>query len=388
MTPLSIYLVAGEASGDLLGAHVMRALKSKSECPITFHGIGGDKMAAEGLKSLFPFHELSMMGFVEILPYIFNLTARMQQTVDDILAKRPDIIVTIDSPGFNFRVVKKLRQEHCRATLVHYVAPSVWAYKPERAKKCAALYEHLLCLLPFEPPYFEKEGLRCTWVGHPVVAETTSGNGKDFRRKYEVADDATLVAMLPGSRRGEIKRHLPVFARAVTLLAAQYPNLVLAVAVPKNILPFVAPYFEGCPFRAIITASEQEKKDAIAAANVAIVKSGTVVLEVAMAHAPMVVAYRVNPLSAWLMKRLVLTKFANLVNIIAGEEIIPELLQERCTPENIAGEISALLSDADKRATQQQKSADALKQLIPENGRPSDLAAGAILALYGKNNAG
>ncbi|MDE3015955.1 MAG: lipid-A-disaccharide synthase [Pseudomonadota bacterium] len=386
-SPLKIYLIAGEASGDLLGARLMRALKSRSDRPIAFYGVGGDQMAAEGLASLFPFYELSMMGFIEILPYIFNLAARIQQTVDDIMAKQPDMVITIDSPGFNFRVAAKLRRENCRARLVHYVAPSVWAYKPKRAKKCAALFDHLLCLLPFEPPYFEKEGLSCTWVGHPVVAETEPGDGAGFREKYRIAENATLLALLPGSRKGEVKRHMPIFAKAVTLLAAECPNLALVIAVPKNVLPFAAAYFEGCPFHAVITAGEREKQDAIAAANAAIVKSGTVALEVSLARVPMVVAYRVNALSAWLFRRIQLTKFANLVNIIAGREIIPELLQELCAPIFIAGATAALLSDPRRRNMQQEESAAALAQLVPPGGRPSDLAAEAILRTHGKNNA-
>ncbi len=257
-------------------------------------------METEGLKSLFPYYELSMMGFIEILPYIFNLMARIQSTVEDISAKHPDAVITIDSPGFCFRVVDKLRKEKLKTKFVHYVAPSVWAYKPERARKCARLFDHLLALLPFEPPYFEKVGLRCTWVGHPVVAETSIGDGAAFRRKYEIPDQTPLFTLLPGSRKGEVERHMPVFAKAITLLAGQVPDLAIAVAVPKNVISLIAPYFKECPFRAVITSNEQDKKDAIAASNIAIVKSGTVALEVAMAGVPMVIAYRVNAISAWL----------------------------------------------------------------------------------------
>lgn len=377
---LKLYIVAGEASGDLLGAHLMRALKRESKREIHFFGIGGDKMTAEGLDSLFPFYELSMMGFVEVLPYIFNLSARINATVDDILAKQPAVVVTIDSPGFCFRVVSKLRKEGFKGKFIHYVAPTVWAYKPERAEKCAELFDHMLTLLPFEKPYFDKVGLKCTWVGHPVVAETEIGNGEAFRQKYQITPETLLLAVLPGSRKGEVDRHMPIFAKAITLLARQYPKMAISVAVPKNVINFVAPYFENCPFRAVVAAGEEDKKDAIAAANIALVKSGTVALEVAKAGTPMIVAYRVNPISAWLLKRMVLTKYVNLINIILKKELIPELLQELCTPLMIASAASVLLSDPEKQRLQKQASKDVLQQLLPGSGiLPSDIAAHVIL---------
>ncbi len=381
-----IYIIAGEASGDLLGAHLMRSLKAKSKRPISFYGIGGEKMEAEGLKSLFPYYELSMLGFIEILPYAFNLMARIQMTVDDILAKHPDIVVTIDVPGFCYRVVKKLRAEKAKMKFVHYVAPSVWAYKPQRAERCAKVFDHLLALLPFEPPYFEKVGLKCTWVGHPVVAETPIGDGAAFREKYEIPADVPLLTLLPGSRKGEIDRHMPVFAKAITFLSEQIPDLAIAVAVPKNVMAFIAPYFQNCPFRAVVTASEEDKKNAIAASTLSIAKSGTVTIEVARAGVPMVVAYRVNPISAWVFRRISLTKYATIANILADKEIIPELLQELCVPILVASATSHLLSYPEHRKRQVEEATAALQKLVPSGGRkPSDIAAETILKLLPKN---
>ena len=292
------------------------------------------------------------------------------------------MVITIDSPGFCFRVVKKLRKEDIKSKFVHYVAPSVWAYKPQRAQKCARLFDHLLALLPFEPPYFEKVGLPCTWVGHPVVAETSTGNGAAFREKYEIAAETLLFMLLPGSSKGEVARHMPIFARAVTLLAQQFPNFAIAVAVPKNILPVIAPYFQNCPFRAMVMAGEEDKKNAIAASNFAITKSGTVALEVSMAGAPMLVAYRVNALSAWLFKRISLTKYANLVNIIEQKEIIPELLQELCTPLLIANAATHLLSHPEHRKQlKRNKRLWRLKSSSPDGKKPSDIAAGVLLSM-------
>lgn len=379
---LNIYIIAGEASGDLLGAHLMAALRKQHDGPIKFWGIGGDKMTAQGLASLFPYHELSMMGFVEILPYLFNISARINLTIEDVLVKKPDMVITIDSPGFCFRVVQRLRKENLATKFVHYVAPTVWAYKPERAQRCRELFDHLLVILPFEPPYFEAVGLPCTFVGHTVVAETKTGDKNAFRTKYDIADDVTLFCLLPGSRRGEVKRHLPIFARAMTMLASQYPNLAMTVAVPRHVLSFVAPYFENCPFRAVIIGNEQDKKDAITASDIAIVKSGTVTLEVAMANVPMVVTYRVHPISAWLLRRMRISRLVTLVNILKGRETIPELLQELCTPLMIANASANLLENAARKEQQKDDCKTALAELIPADGQaPSDIAARCVLQL-------
>ncbi|NBX02809.1 MAG: lipid-A-disaccharide synthase [Alphaproteobacteria bacterium] len=384
--PLRIYVIAGEASGDFLGGQLMAALKEDHPAEITFFGVGGPNMTTRGIASLFPYHELSMMGFIEILPYIFNLAARINRTVEDILAKKPDVVVTIDSPGFCFRVVEKLRKAGLQSKFVHYVAPTVWAYKPERALRCKKLFDHLLVLLPFEPPYFNDIGLPCTFVGHPIVAETEPGNGAAFRKKYEIAPEVPLFCLLPGSRRGEVLRHLPVFARAIGMLARQYPNLAIVVTVPKHVLPFIAPYFANCPFRAVILASNEDKKDAMAACDFAIVKSGTVALEVAMAGIPMVITYRVHPISAWMFRRIRITKFANLVNILLKREVIPELLQELCNPLMLASAAASLYGNAENKAAQTTAAREALNMLIPPLLPPSHIAAQTILKLSSKSS--
>ena len=380
--PLRVYVIAGEASGDLLGGHLMAELKKQHQGEIKFHGVGGDRMAAEGLTSLFPYHELSMLGVIEILPYLFNIAARINLTVEDIVAKKPDIVITIDSPGFCARVVERLRNLHVKAKFVHYVAPTVWAYKPERAQRFKELFDHILLLLPFEPKYFTDVDMPCTFVGHPVVAETAPGDGDAFRKKYEIAPETPLFCLLPGSRRGEVKRHLPIFARAIGILARQYPELAITVAVPKHVLGFIAPYFKDCPFRAVILANNQDKKDALAASNLAIVKSGTVALEVAMAGTPMIVTYRVHALTAWYFRRKQNIKYVNLINILRNEEAIPELLQELCTPLAIASASSALFSDTTRQQIQKAAAHDALATLVPSNGTPSEIAARTILSLF------
>lgn len=379
--PLTVYLVAGEASGDFLGAHLMQALKARAP-NVKFFGIGGPRMQEQGLKSLFPYHELSLMGIVELFPYLLKLAARINLTVEDVLAKSPDVVVTIDVPGFSLRVVEKLRKEKSSAKFVHYVAPTVWAYNAYRADTCARLFDHLLVLLPFEPPYFEPLGLGCTFVGHPVVTETSVGDAAAFRKTYEVSEQTKLFCLLPGSRKGEIKRHIPIFARAIAILSTHYPDLAIAVAVPKNMLPFVTPYFRTCPFRAVITANEDDKKNAIAASQVVLAKSGTVALEVAMAGTPMIVSHRLHALSAWVFRRKAMIRWVNLVNILQKKEIIPELLQELCTPVLLANAMFQLLDDPARQQQQKTECESALKKLLPaENEMPSNLAANCILKL-------
>lgn len=374
-----IYLIAGEPSGDALGAHLMRAIKAKATMPVIFAGIGGEQMEREGIRSLFPYHELSMMGLAEIVPHIFKLLTRIEQTCEDIKTKSPHVVITIDSPGFCKRVVKKLRKEHFETYYVHYVAPSVWAWRPKRAVAFAELFDHLLTLLPFEPEHFERVGLASTFVGHPIVAETSEGNGEAFRKRYDLAPQTPLFTVLPGSRKGEIKRLLPIFARAIALLSESYPNLAICVPVPKHLLATVKPYFEDCPFRAIVTAHHEDKVDGFKASNVAIVKSGTVSLEVAKAGTPMIVAYRVNPLTAFIFGKLRLTKLATLVNILLGKEVIPELLQNDCTPIMVASAASRLLRSPEESRRQRDAVKEAFAMLTPANRTPSDIGAQIVL---------
>lgn len=375
-----IYLIAGEPSGDLLGARLMRELKEKAPFTLLFAGIGGEKMKAEGLTSLFPYQDLSLFGMVELIPHIYKLLARIDQTVLDIETKAPVAVITIDVPGFSRRVVRKLREKHHDSFYVHYVAPSVWAWRPNRVETYAKLFDHLLCLLPFEPPLFERAGLAATFVGHTVVTESKTGNARAFRERFQLLADTPLFCVLPGSRPGEIAKHMLIFARTITLLAARYPNLAIVLPVPKHLLEVVRPYFENCPYRAIVTANEADKYDGIAASNLAIVKSGTVALEVAAAKTPMVIAYKVNPITAFFYRRLRLTPLVSLINILLGREVIPELLQEDCTPNMIASASESILSSPERIKAQQEAMGEALAMLKSPAGQPpSGIAADVIL---------
>lgn len=378
--PLSVYLIAGEASGDLLGAGLIEALKRHERAPIAFSGIGGERMQAAGLKSLFPYHELSLMGFAEIVPHMVSLLARIHQTVEDIITKQPDVVITIDSPGFNFRVAARLRREGLKHTkLVHYVAPTVWAYKPKRAARCAELFDAMLCLLPFEPPFFEAEGMAARFVGHPVAAQPLR-DGAAFRAQHGLTPDQPVLLMMPGSREGEIRRHLPIFAQAVQRFSAVAPELALLVPVAARLLPMLAPYFEGCPYRAVLLGDPAVKWDAFAASDLALIKSGTSSLEVARAGVPQVVAFRTGKLTAAIARRLITVEQVSLVNILLEQEIIPEFIQERCTAPHLADALGALWQQPELRQRQRAMADTAVSLLQAPGGEPpSDAAAQAVL---------
>lgn len=381
---MRIYLIAGEQSGDLLGARLMAELK-KPAGSHTFQGIGGSQMEAQGLSSLFPMSELSLMGFVEILPHLPRLLRRIDQTVADIQEKKPDILITVDSPGFVFRVARKLREHWPKGSagaprFVHYVAPSVWAYKPGRARKLSQVYDQVLTLLPFEPPYFEAEGMQADFVGHPLVETSFSGDGVLFRTRHGIGADAKVVAVLPGSRAGEMRRHLPVLRETMVQLARQFPQAVTVMPCVPHLLEGIRRRTQGWPTRLLLVDQSQEKWDAFDAADVAIAKSGTVTLELALTKTPMVVMYKVHPLSAWLMRRMIRTQYVTLVNILEQREVVPELLQEEATTDRILREVRALLSKESVRQVQLKAFHAALTKLgLGARHSPSQKAAEAIL---------
>ncbi len=374
-----IYLIAGEASGDILGGRLMQRLKEKSP-DLRFAGIGGAKMREQGLESLFPMEELSLMGLAEILPHIPKLLKRIDQTVADIESRRPAVLLTIDAPGFCFRVARKVRNKAVRK--VHYVAPSVWAWKPGRAKKVAGFLDHLLALLPFEPPYFERVGLATTFVGHSVVeGRAGKGDGAAFRRRHGIGEATPVLVMLPGSRRGEVERLLPVFCQTAKLLRRTHPGLVVVLPTLKSLSGKVRDGLEAASLKALVVAGDEEKFDAFAAADVALAASGTVALELAMAETPTVIGYKVHPVTAWLVRRLIKTPYVNLINIVLGREAVPEFLQQNCRPEAMQAALASLLDD-EARAREQRDAAElALRQMGKGGESPSGRAAEAVLSI-------
>ncbi len=371
-----VYIIAGEPSGDRLGASLIRALKEKSGDQIKFAGIGGAEMAKEGFVSRFPMKELSLMGVAEILPHLPRLMRRIRETVREISHLRPAAVVTIDSPGFTHRVAERLKG--INIPLIHYVAPSVWAWKPWRAKKIAGYFDHLLALLPFEPPYFEKEGLTTTFVGHPVLESgADQGDGAGFRRSMGISEDAKVLCVLPGSRRGETSRLLPVIRRTIELMAMTDLTIVLPVvdAVSRQIEEAVKDW----PCAVHVITGEKAKFDAFAASDAALAASGTVALELAMARVPSVTIYKFNIVTAVLARLLVKSKYVNLINILLEREAVPELLLEDCKPARIAPLLSNLLVDKSVANRQLESLSEALKLLTPAGGIPSDMASSVIL---------
>ncbi len=367
---LKIYLIAGEASGDNIGAKLMLALRLQHP-DIEFYGVGGDKMQAVGMNLLFPAKELALMGFFEIVPHIPRLIRRINQTAEQICKLQPDAVITIDSPDFCFRVVKKVKDKIV-GKLIHYVAPTVWAYRPERAKKIAQIYDHLLVILPFEPEYFIKEGLESTFVGHPAIENLEILPKKIFRDKYNVPKGNLLLCLAPGSRVQEIKKLLPIFLQAVRLIDKK---VTIVIPTHEHLKELVNSYNnEGL---SIILVGEEDKQSLFSSADIALTKSGTITTELAFYKMPMVVAHKVNAFSYWLLKKMIKVKYATIINILAGKELIPELLQERCNSELIAKE---MLDVINSELLQKEVQINLAKLQV--NGElPSDIAAKKILDL-------
>ncbi len=383
-----LFLIAGEPSGDVLGARLMAALKRLTDGRVRFAGIGGERMAAEGLETLVPQAELALFGVFELLPQLPNLLRRMNQTVAEIIRLKPDAVVTIDSPGFTVRVAKRVRAAAPDIPLIHYVAPTVWVWKPQRAKKYAAIYDHLMVLLPFEPPYFTAEGLDCTFVGHSVV-ESGAGKGDAaaFRARHGIGPESRVVAVLPGSRRSEVCRLLPVFRVTLERLLSTHANLVVVIPTVATVREPVLSAAADWPVRCIVVEGDREKYDAFAASEVAMAASGTVALELALASLPAVIAYRLGRLTVALYRRFITVKYANLVNLMLDRMLVPELLQEDCRPDILAAAVTRLLDDPAARREQIEGVAKVAGWLgstadIP----PSERAAQVVLDVVAKKN--
>jgi lipid-A-disaccharide synthase len=369
-----IYLIAGEPSGDILAARLMRALRELA--PVEFAGIGGEAMRDEGLESLFPQADLAVMGFAEVVPRIPKIMRRLKQTLADIEARKPDLIITIDSWGFTGRAAKKLKAAGSTIPRLHYVAPMVWAWKEKRARQLAEQVDRLLCLLPNEPAYFERHGLKAVHVGHPVL-EAQAGDGAAFRARHGIPGDAKLVCLLPGSRHSETSRLLPVFFATARLLGS---NLQLAIPSVETVSAEVAAAAadSGLP---IVMVDQREKWDCFAACDAALAASGTVALELAVAGVPMVIAYKVAPATAMIIRRLLTVKYVSLLNLLVDRLVVPEFLQENCTPDRLAAALRPLLQDGPERRDQLEGCKQALAALGLAGETPSRRAAREALAM-------
>lgn len=350
-----VFLIAGEASGDFLGGALMRDLK-RIDPDTQFSGVGGGDMQAQGLQSLFPMTDLSIMGLVEVLRHLPLLLKRIKQTTDAILAQKPDILVTIDSPDFCLRVAKKIKRADPNIKIVHYVAPTVWAWRPGRAKKIAAFLDGLLCLFPFEPPYFTKHGLQAKFVGHPLtklIRLPTDMDKAAFLSRHNLDANKPILCVLPGSRRREIHSLLPVFIETVKKLRRNMVGLQVILPTLPHLKDKIVSVTGGQDIRVFVPETADEKYTAFNLSQVALHASGTVALELALCDTAMVTAYKVSPVSAFIGRLLLTTRYVNLVNILLNRPVVPEMLQEQATPEQLTPIVQALLTNPGIRNIQQ-----------------------------------
>ena len=378
---IRIALVAGEHSGDQLGFKLMQALRAASPTPVSFTGVGGERMAAEGLASLFPLSDIAVMGFVPVIRRLPSLLRHIRETAKAIVAADPDVLVIIDSPDFTHRVAKLVRRQRPTLPIVDYVSPSVWAWRPGRARRMRPYVDHVLALLPFEPAAHARlGGPPCSYVGHPLVerlAELRPTPDDSFRR----AAKPPLVVVLPGSRRSEISRLTADFGAAIGIIAAEIGALEVVVPAVDHLVDDIQARVKTWPVQPTIVRGEAAKLAAFRRARVALAASGTVTLELALAHVPMVVAYKVAPFETWL-RYVIKVPSIVLPNLILGELAIPELIQEACTPERLAATLLPLIGTAAARAAQHQalERLDSLMLLQTEQS-PSQRAAEIILGM-------
>lgn len=389
---LRVALLAGEPSGDVLGASLMRALRVETGDRVEFIGTGGALMEAEGLRSLFPIADMAVMGLVELLPRARFLLGRIDQAAKFVLAESPDVLVTIDSPGYTKRVMQRLAGRSF--PIVHYVAPTVWAWRPGRARRLAQLCNHLLALLPFEPPYFDVVGLPTTFVGHPAVEalgsarkaeESAKAAGQGFRQRHGIPADARLLALMPGSRKGEVTKLLPVFTEALQRVKSAGIPLHLVIPTVETVSDMVEAAVPSLPFPATVLKTASERNAAMLAAEVALAASGTATLELGLAGTPTVLAYKVNTITAAIMRRFIRIPYVGLVNILQQRVVMPEFLQQDCTAEKIAPALLQLLTDPAARQRQIEGCAAVAAQLGADDPvSPAHRAARAVLAVAAK----
>lgn len=367
---MNLFLIAGEPSGDRLGAALMAGLRAL-EPGVSFAGVGGPLMAAQGLHSLFPMEELSIMGIAEVLPKYLPLKRRIAQVAAEVIATQPAALITIDSPDFCFRVAKLVKAANPAQRTIHYVAPSVWAWRPGRAAKMAAYIDHVLALLPFEPPLMTAHGMGCDFVGHPVVAEPLAAPHPQA---------TPLLVALPGSRKSEVTRLMPVFGQVVAAVARAHPGLRVALPTVRGVADLVRDLAATWAVVPDVIEGAGQKRQAFADATVALAASGTVSLELAANRCPMVIAYDMNPVTLWLMRRAALVDTVTLVNLVSDTRTVPEFIGTRCTPALIAPALIDLMSNGPARAAQEAAMALTMQRLGRGGEAPGLRAARSVLA--------
>ena len=383
-----VCIIAGEASGDLLGGRLMKHLKKALGNKIEFYGVGGESMKENGLENpIFDMKHISVMGIWEVIPHIPKIQYLLMRTSKKILEINPDIVITIDSFGFCSRLAKRLKKENPDLKLLHYVAPKVWAHKASRAKVAADLYEHIFALIPFEPDYFNKKKVKVTFVGHSMFEVEGLGKGGDlFRRKHKIKASNTLISVTPGSRESEIAMNMPVFWEAIKKLSQNYQNLVVVIPVlNKEHIQTIQDYMEHFPVRVIFVEGEKQRLQVYDAANCAIAKSGTNVMELSASGTPVVVGHKFPVLTWWFMKFFLSGRVshASMVNIMNYRQIIPEYLQWECKANNIAAQVDYLLANDLEAKWQVSEAQSILEKLGSKNKKgASEKVADIIVKDY------
>jgi len=380
-----IFLIATEESGDRLGANLMKVLRQRLGGAVQFEGVGGQSMAREGLASLFPIEELSIIGLADVVRQLPKILRLIRQTAAAVTESSPDILVIIDSPDFTHRVARRVRAQDPAIPIVDYVSPTVWAWRPGRARAMHAYVDHVLALLPFEPEEYRKlRGPPCSYVGHPLTEQIgTLRPGVEEQKRRNEAPPVLLV--LPGSRRSEVRHHMAVFGQTLDRLRDEGMAFDLILPTMPHLQDAVAEGLKSWPVQPRVVMGEQEKRAAFRIARAALAKSGTVTLELAFAGVPMVTAYRTGAVEAWILLRVIDVKSVILANLVVGENVVPEFLQRDCAPEKLVPALREILADTPLRRRQTEAFARIDTIMSTGNQSPGVRAADIVLTTLRKS---
>jgi lipid-A-disaccharide synthase len=378
-----IFLIATEESGDRLGASLMKVLRQRLGGAVRFDGVGGSAMAREGLVSRFPIEQLSIMGFAAVVARLPTILRHIRQTADAVLETSPDILVIIDSPDFTHRVARRVRARDAAIPIVDYVSPSVWAWRPGRARAMRRYIDHVLALLPFEPDAHARlGGPPCSYVGHPLIEQIDTLRPDAEEQARRDAKPPVLL-VLPGSRRSEIGHHMAVFGETLGQLQAAGVGFEAVLPTVPHLEEPIAAALKHWPVQPRVVVGETDKRAAFRRAHAALAKSGTVTLELAISGVPMVAAYRAGRLEAWIVRPRITSSSVILANLVVGDNVVPEFIQQDCTPLRLVPALRDVLTDTPLRRRQ----VDAFTRLdtIMATGKPPSVrAADIVLAMLQK----
>lgn len=372
---MKLFISSAEPSGDIIAAEVLASLKHQlPEHSLDLRGIGGIHSEKQGLTSLFPMSDITVHGFVEVLPKALQILKRIRQTADAIIEFNPDLVITIDAFDFHIRVARILRKKGFTGKLAHLVAPAVWAWGGGRAKKLMQYYNSLYCLLPFEPSYFQQEGFQVFYAGNPVLHRFANAQpDSSFLKKYRISKDAFVLTLLPGSRESEIKRLLTDFLQSAYLLQAHIPSLHVTIPSFINFQPLIESQSKNFPFP-ITFIPQEDKVNCLTHTDFAIAASGTIALELSLFDFPFVIAYKVSPLTAFIGRRIAKVNYICLVNILMDKAIVPELIQEKCNAQDIFAAALPLIQNKNKIKAFKEDKTKALSLLQTPESMPNFVA--------------